>query len=108
MYTLYMVILFQLPSVRYYPDTVGMSLVQLQVIVGKILLSALLEIVSFIMLHLRSSGSSGSRHLSCWRSCLRTSFSSFVVWYLYVHELTLYHFGTSALASISIVVLHAQ
>lgn len=105
MYALYMVILFHLPSVIYYPDTIGMTLSHLQVIVLKVFLYALLEILSFVALHFVIKWKFGFSPAYILAFVLDHQFFEFqgrlVVSYLYVLELTLYHFGKNVLLIIS-------
>lgn len=101
MYAFYMAILFHLPSVEYYPDTVGKTMPQLELIVAKILLYAVLEIVTFVILHYTIKWKCGVSPVFILAFVLETQFLEFqgrlVVWYLFILEFTLVQFGTSQL-----------
>lgn len=96
-YTLYMGVLFHLRSAEYYPDTAAMAQHHLQVIVGKILLYSWLEVLSFILRHLAIKRKFGFSPAYVLAFVLENQFFEFqgrlVVFYVYVLELTLYHFG---------------
>lgn len=98
MYAFYMAILFHLPSVKYYPDTMDKTLPQLDLIVIKILLYAVLEIVTFVILHYAIKWKCGVSPVFILAFVLETQFLEFqgrlVVWYLFILEFTLVQFGT--------------
>lgn len=97
-YALYIVILFHLPSVKYFTDMTDMTQARLGSTVISILTYAWLEVLSFIALHVVIKRNLGFSPACALGFVLETQFLEFqgrvVVWYLFLLSFTIYHCGT--------------
>lgn len=97
-YCLYVMVLFHLPSAKYYPDMVEMTAMELRHIVINILLYASLEVVSLFAIHYLIKWKIGFSPLHFLAFVFKTQFLEFqgrlVIWYMFVLQLMLYHCGT--------------
>lgn len=102
-YAFYVVVVCQLPSAQYYPETRGMAPGDVKTMIGNILMYAWMEVVSFIALHFAVKWKFGFSPLYLLAFVLETQALEFqgrlIVWYIFVLELTLAHFGTFAHAN---------
>lgn len=98
-YATYVAVVCQLPSAQYYPETRGMSAGHVKTMIGNILMYAWMEVVSFIALHFAVKWKFGFSPVYLLAFVLETQALEFqgrlMVWYIFVLELTLEHFGTS-------------
>ncbi|POM62170.1 hypothetical protein PHPALM_28706 [Phytophthora palmivora] len=99
LYVIYLSIVFNLPSAKYYPHTRTLTLNQLQTNVGSIMLYASTEMLSLIWLHLALKRKLGFSLLYQLAFVLESEMDlvqgRLFVWILPLLQITLVHFGTS-------------
>lgn len=99
-YALYITILCQLPSVVYYPETKRLTELQRRHMVENIFIYALLEFLSFVLLHLMVKRSFKFSLLHLLAFTIKNRFAEFqgrlLAAFAYVMPITLVRFGTVA------------
>lgn len=99
MYAIYVAIVQQLPSARYYPETHQLDAHESQAIVINLLVYAGLEMALFLLLHAvikRRCGFSPTYLLAfVLESQLLELQGRLFLWYIFLLELSLFHFGTA-------------
>lgn len=96
MYTVYVIIVFQLPSAQYYPETRDLS--QARTMVLNLLLYAGFEVFMFLLLHALVKSRCGISPTHLLAFVLENQVLEFqgrlFLWYIFLLEFTLMHFGT--------------
>lgn len=96
-YSLYVVILFQLPSAKYYPETRNEPFGHVAAMALNVMIYAWLEILSLFALHFSVKRKFGFSPAYLLAFVLENQAVALVarltVWFVYILELTLVHFG---------------
>lgn len=97
MYAIYVVVLYQLPSAKYYPEMRDMTSEQLHSMVFSVILYAFFEGLSFLAMHFTVKWRCGVSPTYLLGFVIKNQCLEFqgrlLVWYTYVLQLTLDHFG---------------
>lgn len=98
MYVVYLVIVLRLPSAEYYPELQGLSSRQSTTTILNILLYAGLEVLTLLLLHIAIKWRCGFSPTYLLAFVLENQALEFqsrlFLWYVFLLELTLKHFGT--------------
>lgn len=96
-YSLYVVILFQLPSAKYYPETRDVPFAHVAAMAFNVMVYAWLELLSLFAFHLTVKKRFGFSPAYVLAFVLENQAIELVarltVWFVYILELTLVHFG---------------
>lgn len=99
LYCIYVLILYQLPSAKYYPEIRDMSWVQVESMVANVLIYASLEVLSLVLLHVVVKKKFGFSPVYVLAFVLENQAvelqARLIVWFAFVLQLTLVHFGES-------------
>lgn len=101
MYAIYVLVLYQLPSAKYYPEMRDMTSEQMHSMVSSIVIYAFFEGLSFLAMHYTVKWRCGVSPACLLGFVVKNQCLEFqgrlLVWYTYVLQLTLDHFGTFSL-----------